>query len=214
MPRRLWRLTGDEKAPTPGTGRVSTRRRVEHCTHAGRVAMGRRPQAVPRSSGYAPGRPMKSGWSIIARWYPMVVLTPSTSNASSAAAERASASAPGIASHDELGEHRVVVRGHGATLPHEGVDAHVRTLGRRRPPRETARSREEPPLGVLGVDAPFDRVTAVRDGLRRERERLAGRDAKLLQHQVGAGHHLGHRVLDLDAGVHLDEVAALRLKGS
>ena len=41
-----------------------------------------------------------------------------------------------------------------------------------------------------------------------KRERLPGRHAQLLQHQVGAGHHLGHRVLDLNAGVHLDEVTA------
>ena len=37
-------------------------------------------------------------------------------------------------------------------------------------------------------------------------KRLAGGDADLLAHQVDAGDHLGHRMLDLQARVHLDEV--------
>ena len=40
----------------------------------------------------------------------------------------------------------------------------------------------------------------------RERQLLAGGDADLHLHDVDAGHHLGHRVLDLHARVHLDEV--------
>ena len=34
----------------------------------------------------------------------------------------------------------------------------------------------------------------------------AGGDADLLQDQIDVGDHLGHRMLDLDAGVHLDEI--------
>jgi hypothetical protein len=41
-------------------------------------------------------------------------------------------------------------------------------------------------------------------------ERLAGRDADLLADQIEAGDHLGDRVLDLDARVHLDEVEVAR----
>jgi hypothetical protein len=41
----------------------------------------------------------------------------------------------------------------------------------------------------------------------RERQRLAARDADLLLHDVDAGRSVsGHRVLDLQPGVHLDEV--------
>ena len=40
----------------------------------------------------------------------------------------------------------------------------------------------------------------------RNAQLLAGGDADLLLHEVDAGDHLGHRVLDLDARVHLDEV--------
>ena len=39
----------------------------------------------------------------------------------------------------------------------------------------------------------------------RDAQRLAGGDAHLLAHDVDAGDHLGHAVLDLHAGVHLQE---------
>ena len=38
-----------------------------------------------------------------------------------------------------------------------------------------------------------------------KRQRQAGGDADLLAHQVDAGDGLGDRMLDLQAGVHLDE---------
>ena len=41
-----------------------------------------------------------------------------------------------------------------------------------------------------------------------ERQRLPGRDPDLADHEVDAGEHLGHRVLDLDPAVDLDEVEA------
>ena len=44
------------------------------------------------------------------------------------------------------------------------------------------------------------------DLLLRQRQRLAGRDAELPLHEVGAGDHLADGVLDLQAGVHLHEV--------
>ena len=42
----------------------------------------------------------------------------------------------------------------------------------------------------------------------RDRQLLARRHLRSELHQVDAGHHLGHRVLHLDAGVHLHEVEA------
>ncbi|MNC91474.1 hypothetical protein D3C83_77450 [compost metagenome] len=49
-------------------------------------------------------------------------------------------------------------------------------------------------------------MAALADLLLREGQALAGRDAKLPFHQVEAGHGLRHRVLDLQARVHLHEV--------
>jgi hypothetical protein len=52
----------------------------------------------------------------------------------------------------------------------------------------------------------FDGVALDDDVLLAQPERAAGGDADLLAHQVDAGHRLGDRMLDLQAGVHLDEV--------
>jgi hypothetical protein len=49
-------------------------------------------------------------------------------------------------------------------------------------------------------------VAEERDVFLREPKRGAGGDAQLLLHQVEPGDRLGDRVLDLQAGVHLDEV--------
>jgi len=61
---------------------------------------------------------------------------------------------------------------------------------------------------ILGVDARLDGVPV--DRRRRELEPLAGRDAQLPLDEVDAEHSLGHRVLDLQAGVHLEEVMLRR----
>ena len=69
---------------------------------------------------------------------------------------------------------------------------------------DETRARLEVAVGIFGVDAHLDRVTDQRRDA--ERERLASGDADLLLHQVVAGDHLGHGMLDLDARVHLHEV--------
>ena len=71
---------------------------------------------------------------------------------------------------------------------------------------------DEMVLRVLGGDAALHRDAAVLDLLlRRNAERrlvqlVALRDQDLALDDVDAGDHLGHRVLDLDARVDLDEV--------
>ena len=75
----------------------------------------------------------------------------------------------------------------------------------RRVIRGDAPRRRHERVRILGVDPAFDRVAAAHDVALPERELLAGRDADLLLHDVDAGDHLGHRMLDLDARVHLDE---------
>ncbi len=61
-------------------------------------------------------------------------------------------------------------------------------------------------LRVLGVDPALDGVAVEADVLLCEAERSAGGDPDHLAHQIDAADHLGHRMLDLQAGVHLDEV--------
>src|SRR5277367_6406563 len=60
---------------------------------------------------------------------------------------------------------------------------------------------------MLGVDAALDGVAANLEGLGDDAGKLlAAGDAQLRLYEVDAGDHLGDRVLDLDARVHLDEV--------
>src|SRR5262249_26856628 len=65
--------------------------------------------------------------------------------------------------------------------------------------------RQEAVGGILGVDPHLDCVTADRDVLLAEAERRAVGNGEHLAEEIDAGHELGDGMLDLDAGVHLDE---------
>ena len=62
---------------------------------------------------------------------------------------------------------------------------------------------------VLAGDPALHRPAAGLEPAVRHPHALAGRDAELLPHQVHAVDQLGNRVLDLDPGVHLEEVERL-----
>ena len=72
-------------------------------------------------------------------------------------------------------------------------------------PARDAAGRGREGLRVLGVDPAFEGVPAAGDVGLRERQRLALRDPDAFGDDVDPGRHLGHRMLDLDARVHLDE---------
>ena len=107
--------------------------------------------------------------------------------------------------HHELREQRVVVDRDlvaavdAGVVPHPGPlrEAHAIDAPR---PGEEARER------VLGDDARLHRPAARLGGPVAEGERPALGDPDLLGHQVQAGHHLGHRVLDLEPRVDLEKV--------
>src|SRR6476469_5042033 len=62
------------------------------------------------------------------------------------------------------------------------------------------------PIGVFSVDATFDGMTSQSTTVTQEAHRLARRHPDLFLDYVEAGHHLGHRMLHLNPGVHLHEV--------
>ena len=77
--------------------------------------------------------------------------------------------------------------------------------GRRR--ADESGRRHEALIGILGVDAALDRVTERRQRTDRiDVEPLAAGNPDLPVDEVEAGHHLGHRMLDLQPGVHLEEI--------
>ena len=110
----------------------------------------------------------------------------------------------GPAMDDQLADQRVVVRRDAVALVDGRIDAHAEAAGRMEIGDPAGRGPEG--RGVLGVDAALDGVAveltsscAIESGAP-----AAMRICSL--HEVDAGDHLGHRMLDLDAGVHLDEV--------
>src|SRR5262249_29258574 len=104
---------------------------------------------------------------------------------------------------DELREQRVILRrNHGARF-HVRVEADAGT--EREPERiDPPRSRSEPAARILRVDPALDRVATPGSAAGRA-EGLARGDAQLLAHEVDAAHELGHRMLDLEPRVQLDE---------
>ena len=91
-----------------------------------------------------------------------------------------------------------------------GVDANVLRDRRGHEMHEPAGRGKEARARVLGVDARLDRVAVDRELVLAQRELLAGGDPELPLDEIDAGDHLGHRMLDLEAGVHLHEVEGAR----
>ena len=106
------------------------------------------------------------------------------------------------AGHDDLGEHRVEVAGHRLA----GRDASVHAYAWSARPRHRGGGSgcgEEVCGRVFAVDAELDAVSA--SGHAVVAERLAGGDAELFTHEVDPRDFLGHAVLNLEAGVDLEE---------
>src|SRR4051812_9027719 len=116
----------------------------------------------------------------------------------------------GGAVDDQLADHAVVVRGDAVAGVDVAVEAHARAAGEAQLLDLTGRGGEVA-QGVLRIDPALDGVTILRNVVLLERQLLAGRDQDLLLDQVNAGHLFGYGVLDLDAGVHLEQVIALVL---
>src|SRR4051794_4930515 len=109
---------------------------------------------------------------------------------------------PVAAGDDQLGDQRVERAGDRLAVLIAAVEAHARAA-RRVPGRQGARGGHEAGTAVLGVDAELDRVAADLGVV--VAELLAGSDAEHLPDEVDPGDLLGDAVLDLEAGVHLEE---------
>src|SRR5450631_2473452 len=118
---------------------------------------------------------------------------------------------------DQLGDHRVVVDRNLAALVDAGVvtqrDAVGDALLRRAVAREAASGGQEFAVWVLGIDSGLNRPAVELHVALLERQFFAGRAADHLLDQIDAGDELGHRMLDLQSRVHLEEIEALVLTG-
>ena len=111
---------------------------------------------------------------------------------------------------NDLGHQRVIVRRNRGARRNVRIHPDTRTG---RPSRfgDEPRAWTEVAGGILGVHAALDRAAAPLDiGLVQAKTVAAG-DRDLLGDQVHAGDDLGHRMLDLDPRVHLEEIKRLLL---
>src|SRR5579859_515132 len=90
------------------------------------------------------------------------------------------------------------------------IDTHARPSGRQIV-FNNARLRAEIVISVLGGNATFDGMAAKLQRVLLDLERQTRRDAYLLLDEIGACHHLRHRMFDLQARVHLHEIVAVLL---
>ena len=109
--------------------------------------------------------------------------------------------------HDQLADEVVVVLADLVTVVIAGVEAHAEPVRRGELGDPTRRREELPAGGILGVDADLDGVAPLLGAhlLLAHRQRLARGDPDLPLDQVDPGDRLGDRMLDLEAGVHLEE---------
>ena len=116
----------------------------------------------------------------------------------------------GGAVHDQLGDHRVVEHRDLAAVVDAGIDPDLAwNFLRRLELDQTAGGRQEAAERVFGVDPAFHRPAVELNLLLGQRQLFAGGDADHQLDQVNAGDQFGDRMLDLQAGVHFQEVEAL-----
>src|ERR1019366_2304566 len=72
--------------------------------------------------------------------------------------------------------------------------------------RDRAGGRSEIVRRIFCIDAALDRMTPDDDVALAHPDPLARGDAQLATYQIDTRHHLSHRMLDLDARVHLHEI--------
>ena len=109
-----------------------------------------------------------------------------------------------LAPGDDLREQRVVVDAHLRADVEARVHPDPGPL-RLREVQDTPRRRQVVAVRVLGVEAALEGVPPERHVGLREGKGTARRHLELQPHEVEAAHRLGHRVLDLQPGVHLEE---------
>ncbi len=126
---------------------------------------------------------------------------------------------PGRCVGDHLGEHRVVVDPHVRSVddtriqtdPAAAQDPELGVCSRNGDPTHDSRLRLPVVSGIFRIEADLDRMSMHRGRL--GIESATGSDMQLQIDQVETGHALGDGVLDLQTGVHLEEVELPRFTG-
>jgi len=110
-----------------------------------------------------------------------------------------------LAIADELADHGVVVGRNLVALEHTRIDAHARPGGQL-DGGDNASGGQVAVVGVFSIDATLNGPAVDDHVLLAQAQPPAAGDAQLLLNDVDARHQLRHRMLHLDASVHLQEV--------
>ena len=117
------------------------------------------------------------------------------------------------AMNDHLGDHRIIIGRDAVAGGEAGVDPDALLALEGHGVDQPGRG-QKVVLRILGVDARFDRRAGATDLALLERQRLPGGHPELPFDQVEAGHRFGHRMLDLEPRVHLEEIEVAGLKAA
>src|SRR5690606_18078791 len=101
---------------------------------------------------------------------------------------------------DDLGDHRVVVKGDRITRPYTRIHTNARSFWRYEQTQGT-NCRKEAVVWVFGIKSAFDGVPALADVLLGEGQRFSGSDGKLQLDQIKPCDQLSNGMLDLQARV-------------
>src|SRR5471032_2859128 len=105
---------------------------------------------------------------------------------------------------DQFADHGIVVRRHGIASVDVRFPAHAKATRRVEAGNFTRAWQEG--VWIFSIDTTFDRVALNAYFILLDRQRLTGSDTQLLFDQVNAGDHFSNRMLNLNTGVHFDEI--------
>jgi hypothetical protein len=107
--------------------------------------------------------------------------------------------------HDDFGQHRIKCGRNGLTLGDAAIHTHTVTL-RVFQRQHFPRRRREIALGGFRIKSDLDRMAIGSYFVLPESKWMSRRNGNLFCNQIQSGYHLGNRMLNLQAGVHLKEV--------
>ena len=120
------------------------------------------------------------------------------------AGEAHHAAVAGATVNNQLGDHAVIIWRDRITGIEAAVDADMHAAGWMI--AGNLARRWSPGFRVFGIDPAFDGVAAEYQFFLGDRQVATVGDANLFAHQIEARDHFGHRMLDLQPGVHLDKI--------
>ena len=113
---------------------------------------------------------------------------------------------------DEFGNHGVIKHGDLPSLHHTGIHTHAHQLFwiglehglyRRSESNQSPGGGQEIAKGIFRIDAAFDGPTIALDFRLLQAQFFSGSDSNHPLHQVQSGDAFGHRVFNLETGIHL-----------